>query len=155
LKPSDLQAKSFATYPPQARALAIEYLGVLKRMPLVLLALVLRQLIQCDWSFPAEREQLELQLKLLSRMDEASFSGAMAPFIRIPLTNKLLNFDWVERPQPFSEQLTAYLSEQHLSDDYHSAAGNYQLLLQKAIPQTPPVIPRWTIVVIGRASQNV
>jgi hypothetical protein len=154
LKSSDLQEKSFATYPPQARALAIEYLGVLKRMPLALLALVLRQLIQYDWSFPAEREQLELQLKLLSRMDDASFSGAMAAFIRIPLTNKLLSFDWVERPQPFSEQLTAYLWEQHLSDDYHSAAGNYQMLLQKAIPQTPPVIPRWTIVVIGRASQT-
>jgi hypothetical protein len=154
LKPGDLQAKSFATYPPQARALAMEYLGVLTRMPLSLLALVLRQLIQYDWSFPAECEQLVVQLKLLSRMDDAPFSGVMAPFTRIPLTSRLSNFNWVERPQSFSEQLTAYLWEQHLSDDYHSAAENYQLLLQKALPQSPPIIPRWTIVVIGRASQQ-
>jgi hypothetical protein len=153
LKPGDLQAKNFATYPPQARALATEYLGVVKRMPLALLALVLRQLIQYDWSFPAECEQLVLQLRLLSQMDEATFGGAMAPFTRIPLRSTLVNFDWVGRPQPFSEQLTAYLWEQHLSDDYHSAAESYQFLLQKALPQTPPVVPRWTIVVIGRASQ--
>jgi len=154
MKPSDLRTESFAAYPPQARALAIQYLEVLQRMPLILLALVLRQIIQYEWSFPAEREQLVHQLKLLSKMDGASFTALMSSFTRIPLTSKLSNLDWVDRPQPFSEQLTAYLWAQHLSDDYHNAAQAYQTGLQKALPQSQPITPRWTFVVIGRGSQQ-
>jgi hypothetical protein len=152
MRPSDLRAESFAAYPPGAKALAIEYLVVFQRMPLILLALILREVIRYDWSFPAEREQLVGQLKLLRGMAAASFTTLMSPFEAIPLTSTLTNFKWVDQPQIFSEQLTAYLWARHLSDDYHKVAQTYQALLQKALLPMRPVTARWTIVVIGRGS---
>jgi hypothetical protein len=154
MKPGDLRAESFSVYPPQARALATENLNVFKRMPLLLLALVLRQVAQYDWSFPAEREQLSLQLNLLSHMDAASFDSLMSSFSAIPFTTELTKIDWVNHPQRFSEQLTANLWSQHQIDSYHSAAQKYQQYLQKALPEPLPAVPRWTIVVIGSGVQK-
>lgn len=154
MKPSDLRAESFSVYPPQARALATENLNVFKRMPLLLLALVLRQVAQYDWSFPAEREQLSLELNFLSHMDAASFDSLMSSFSAIPFTTELTKIDWVNHPQRFSEQLTANLWSQHQIDSYHSAAQKYQQYLQKALPEPLPAVPRWTIVVIGSGVQK-
>ena len=153
MMPSALRVESFTAYPTQARALAVEHLGVLKRMPLILAAALLRQVIQYDWSFPAEREQLLQQLGLLQQLDTAAFDSLMSSFAAIPLASDLSKFDWVNHPQPFSEKLTAYLWEQHLSDNYHSAGQMYQQYLEKALPQARPITPRWTIVVIGKGSQ--
>ncbi len=154
MKPSDLRAESFANYPPRARALAAENLNVFKRMPLLLLALVLRQVAQYDWSFPAEREQLLRQLNCLSHMDVASFDSLMSSFSVIPFATELTKIDWVNHPQRFSEQLTANLWSQHQIDSYHSAAQKYQQYLQKALPETLLAAPRWTIVVIGSGVQQ-
>ena len=154
MTPANLQAESFAAYPPRARALAVEHLGVFKRMPLILLAALLRQIIQYDWSFPTEREQLARQLNLLSQLDTASFDSLMSPFAAIALTSELAKFDWLNHPQQFSEKLTAYLWEQHISDNYHSVAQAYQQYMEKALPQSQPITPRWTIVVIGRGCQQ-
>jgi hypothetical protein len=154
MTPSNLQVGSFAVYPPQARALATEHLNAIKRLPLILLAALLRQVIQYDWSFPAERGQLVRQLNLLSQLDSASFGSLVAPFAAIPLSSELSKFDYLNRPQQFSEKLTAYLWEQQLSDNYHSVAQAYQQYLEKALPQPQPITSRWTIVVIGKGSQQ-
>ena len=154
MDPGNLRVESFARYPPQAQALAATNLNVLKRMPLILLSLVLREIIQYDWCFPAEREQLLLQFNLLNLMDAASFNALMAPFFAIPLSAELPEMDWIDHPQQFSEQLTAYLWSQHEIDKYHKTAQEYQEHLQKAFDQKAPAIPRWTIVVIGRGMQQ-
>ena len=44
--PGELQSASFARYPPQAQSFVVANLPVLKRMPLILLTLELRQIIQ-------------------------------------------------------------------------------------------------------------
>ena len=150
----NLQVESFVPYPPQARALAVEHVDAMKRMPLLLAAAILRQVIQFDWSFPAERQQLVRQLDLLSHMDAASFDSLVSPFASIPLSGELSKFDYVNHPQQFSERLTTYLWEKHLSDGYHSIAQVYQQYLDKALPQAQPTTPRWTIVVIGKGSQQ-
>ena len=87
----NLQVESFAPYPPQARALAVEHVDAMKRMPLLLAAAILRQVIQFDWSFPAERQQLVRQLDLLSHMDAASFDSLVSPFASIPLSGSRSN----------------------------------------------------------------
>jgi hypothetical protein len=155
MHPRDLRVESFAKYPPQARSLAEANLRVLKRMPLILLSLVLRQVIRYDWSFPAEREQLLLQFEFLEHLDAASFDALMSAFSAIPMSNELMATDWVDHPQRFSEQLTAYLWSQNQIDNYHQAAQEYQQRLQKTSPPRPPAVPRWTIVVVGRGSQPI
>src|SRR5258708_29176242 len=109
MQPRDLRVESFAQYPPQGRSLAIANLNLRKRIPLILLSLMLRQIIQYDWSFPAEREQLLLQFKFLDHLDVASFDALMSSFSAIPLSNELIEIDWLDHPRQFSEQLTAYL----------------------------------------------
>ena len=142
MDPRNLRAESFAHYPPQARAFAAANLDVLKRMPLILLSLTLRQVIQYDWSFPAERQQLQLQFDLLKRMDAASLDTLMAPFSSIPLSEELAKLDWVDHPQQFTEQLTAYLWSQHQIDNYHTIAQEHQQHLQKVPGQLPTPTPR-------------
>lgn len=154
MTPRNLQVESFAAYPPQARALAVEHLDAIKRMPLLLAAAILRQVIQFDWSFPAERQQLVRQFDLLSHMEAVSFDSLVSPFASIPLSSELSKFDYVNHPQQFSERLTAHLWEKHLSDDYHSIAQVYQQHLDEVLPQTQPLTPRWTMVVIGKGSQQ-
>ena len=46
MDPGDLRVESFARYPLQARSLVATNLTVLKCMPLILLSMVLRQIIQ-------------------------------------------------------------------------------------------------------------
>jgi hypothetical protein len=150
IAPGELRAESFARYPPQARSFAVANLPVLQRMPLILIALVLRQAIQYDWCFPREREQLSRQLDLLGRMDAASFDALMAPFSVIQLSAELRGLDWVREPQQFSERLTAYLWSQHQIDRYHEAAQGYQQYLQKTLAEKTVATPRWTIVTVGQ-----
>ena len=154
MHPRDLRIESFTKYPAQGRALAIANPHVLKRMPLILLPLMLGQIIQYDWSFPPEREQILLHLKFLNHLDAASFDALMSSFSAIPLSNELIEIDWVDHPQRFSEQLTAYLWSQHQIDNYHRTAQEYQQRLQTAFKPVPPAVPRWTIVVVGRGSQQ-
>jgi hypothetical protein len=150
IAPGELRAESFARYPPQACSFAVANLPVLQRMPLILIALVLRQAIQYDWCFPAEREQLSRQLDLVGRMGAASFDALMAPFSAIQLSAELRGLDWVNEPQQFSEQLTAYLWSQHQIDRYHEAAQGYQQYLQKTLAEKTVATPRWTIVTVGQ-----
>jgi hypothetical protein len=154
MTPGKLRVDSFATYPPQAQALAIVHLDAMKRLPLVLLAALLRQVIQYDWSFPAEREQLVRQLNLLGHLDATTFDSLVSSFAAIPLSSELSKFDYLNHPQQFSEKLTTYLWEQHLSDNYHNVAEVYQQYLEKALPQVQLPTPRWTIVVIGKGCQQ-
>jgi hypothetical protein len=152
--PGELRAASFERYPPQARSFAVANLPVLKRMPLILLSLVLRQMIQYDWCFPAERKQLSVQFDLLGRMDAASFDALMASFSAILLSPELREMDWVDHPQQFSEQLTAYLWSQQQIDRYHEAAQGYQEYLTKSLAEKTPPTPRWTIVAIGQGTEQ-
>jgi hypothetical protein len=97
--------------------------------------------------------QLVRQLDLLGHLDADSFNALVSPFASIALPSEISKFDYLNHPQRFSEKLTAYLWEQHLSDDYHRVAEGYQQYLEKALIPAQPVAPRWTIVAIGRGSQ--
>lgn len=152
--PSELRAESFARYPTQARSFAISNLQVLQRMPLILASLILRQMIQFDWCFPVEREQLSRQFDLMREMDAASFDALMAPFSAIALSSELRGMGWVDHPQQFSEQLTAYLWSEHQIDRYHKAAQDYQQYLDKTLKEAAPADPRWTIVTVGQGSEQ-
>jgi hypothetical protein len=152
--PQSLRPESFAHYPPQARSFAVTHLDVLKRVSPVLAPLILRQMIQYDWLFPAEREQLSGQMSYLGGMSADAFRELMQPFSSIPLSNELAQMDWVNRPQEFSERLTAYLWSQHTIDSYHRAAQDYQRHLEQAIVSKKLSTPRWTMVVVGQGTRG-
>ncbi len=68
--PLDLKPEHFNAYPREARKLVTGNIAVLRRLPLSLLPSILREAIDYDYKFPAERKSLERELANLSSLSE-------------------------------------------------------------------------------------
>src|ERR1700761_1521303 len=118
----EIQADRFASYPPQARAIAVKNLPLLHQLPLAFLPLLLRELISYDWKFPAERDELDRQFRYLHSLSATELAATMQSFGKVKLSPQLEAMDWVGSPFHFSEQLSAYLWATHQIDDFGKAA---------------------------------
>ena len=125
LTPSQLTATNFREYPPLARQVATEHVGLFREMPITFLALLLRELIAWDWKFPAERKELTRQFTFLNSVSEQRRATLFSPFARLQLSARLEAVDWVNSPATFSEQLSAHLWATHQIDSFHSAARDF------------------------------
>lgn len=148
--PRDLKAGQFAGYPPQARALAIEHLDVLKQLPLSFVPSLLRELIDYDYKFPAERASIDRELANLSSLPSAQIAEWFQPFTQFSLSSKLEQFDWVNQPGQFVEQLSAHLWTTHQLDSFRNVATAYGDRLASSSPPRPIALNRLGIVVIGQ-----
>lgn len=149
MQPSDLRAESFSGYPPQARNLAVTNLAVLRCIPLALLPVFLRQMINYDWLFPPEQRDLVRQLDYLDKLSPSAFEALMEPFTAVHLPPEIGESDWVNQPKDFVEQLSAFLWSVHQIDNYHNAAREYQERVQSALVKEPPETSRYAMVIIG------
>lgn len=148
--PSELKSEHFSGYPPQARKLVIENLAALRLMPLSVLPTLLREAIEYDYKFPAERRALERELVNLRSLTPEQRKEWFGSFEAIQLSPALEKFDWVNSPGQFVEQLSAHLWTTHQQDAYRKAAIEYGNRLQAALPQEPLPVPRVGISVIGQ-----
>ncbi len=148
--PSDLKAANFDGYPPQARKLIVSFLDSLHPLPLSYLALLLREVVEYDYKFPAERKTLEKELANLKALSPSETKDWFDSFSKIQLTPELENSDWVNSPAVFVEQLSAHLWTTHQLDAFRQAATDYAARLQKANPPEPPAVARLGISVIGQ-----
>ena len=148
--PRDLKAEQFASYPPQARALVVAHLDALRQLPLSFLPSLLREVIDYDYKFPAERAAIERELANLSSLSPAQMTEWFHAFAQLSLSPKLESFDWINQPAQFVEQLSAYLWTTHQLDSFRQAAIVYGDRLQATRP--PEAIPqrRLGIVLIGQ-----
>jgi len=69
--PRDLKVEQFDGYPPQARELIPAHLGALQQLPLTFLPSLLREIIDYDFKFPAERATIDGELACLSSLSPA------------------------------------------------------------------------------------
>jgi hypothetical protein len=150
MQPCDLRPESFSHYPPQGRAFAVKHLQVLRQIPLVLLPILLREIIDYDWCFPVEQRTFVRQFDYLETLQTSSLASLMAPFAAVRLPNEISKIDWVNQPQRFSEQLSALLWSTQQIDNYRKAALQYQERLEQVLADEPPTIPRFTIVAVGQ-----
>ena len=148
--PSDLKPEQFAAYPPEAKKLVTNYLAALQGLPLAFLPSLLREVIDYDFKFPAERRSVEKELANLSSLPVEQGKEWFKDFAEIKLSSKLEQFDWVNSPAQFVEQLSAHLWTTHQLDAFRKAASDYGDRLHKAIPSEPPQISRLGIAVIGQ-----
>jgi hypothetical protein len=146
----DLKPDQFSGYPPEARKLAIANLAALRRLPLSFLPSLLREVIDYDFRFPAERKALERELANLSALSPEQTKDWFQGFAQIRLSTQLEQFDWVNAPAQYVEQLSAYLWTTHQLDAFRVAALAYADRLQEAVPPEPPAVPRLGITVIGQ-----
>ncbi len=148
--PRDLKTDDFAGYPPEARKLVASHLGTLRQLPLSFLPGLLRELIEYDFKFPAERKAHERELAHLESFSSAQLKEWLEGFAGIRLSPQLETFDWVKAPAQFMEQLSAHLWSTHQLDDFRKASNEYGDRLQAAVPPESPKIPRLGIAVIGQ-----
>ncbi|MFP5229167.1 MAG: hypothetical protein ACLGXA_16245 [Acidobacteriota bacterium] len=150
IQPRDLTPDRFAAYPPQGRSLAVTHLDMLRQLPLALLPSLLREIIQYDDLFPAERRTIDKQLAALTAMTSQQLSASVHSFIQISLSRELRDSDWVNHPSQFLEQQSAWLWSSHQLDAFRTAATEFSGHLDAVIPVEPPKVPRLGIAVIGQ-----
>ena len=148
--PSDLKPEHFSAYPPDAKRLAEENLGTIRELPLGFASGVLRELIDYDYKFPAERKALESELANLDRLPAPERREWLREFASLTLSPKLERFDWVNSPAQFVEQLSAHLWTTHQLDAFRIAATKYADRLHAAVPAEEPPVPRLGITIIGQ-----
>jgi hypothetical protein len=148
--PRDLKPELFAGYPPEARKLVIDYLGILQQLPLSFVPSLLRELIDYDLKFPAERKARQKELANLSALSAGELKDWFQGFAQIRLSPQLERFDWVKAPAQFVEQLSAHLWSTHQLDAFRKASNEYADHLRAAVPPELPPVPRLGITVIGQ-----
>jgi hypothetical protein len=149
MEPRSLTAASFQAYAPLARGLACQHLDLLRDLPLVLCAVLLREIINFDFRFPRERAAIEARLAFLEALPQGERRSLTRGFADLSLSPDLLAADWVRSPQRFEENLSAYLwaSKQH--DQFRDTAVVFAQQVDKAIPPWNPGASRWVVVVLG------
>jgi hypothetical protein len=150
MPPVELKPEQFSGYPPEARKLVTNDLAALERLPLSFLPSLLREAIDYDFKFPAERKALEMELLNLSSLSAEQIKEWFQGFFQIRLSPQLEQWDWVNSPAQFVEQLSAYLWTTHQLDAFRLAALAYAERLRAARPPERPAIPRLGITVIGQ-----
>ena len=150
MRPPELQASTFNTYPTLARRVAVERLAILQRLPLSFAPLLLRELISYDWKFPAERKLMDDQLSYLAALTGEQRDKTLAPFARIEISQDLERLDWVNEPATFSERFSAHLWASHQIDAFHAAATAFFDNASAAVPAQPLPLPRLGVVIAGQ-----
>jgi hypothetical protein len=148
--PRDLKPELFKSYSPGARELVAAYVSTLQALPLSFVPSLLREVIDYDLKFPAEREAVERELASLKSLSADQARTWFGAFEKIQLSSALENSDWINSPAQFVEQLSAYLWTTHQLDAFRSAAVDYAANLQAVAPPQKPPIPRLGIAVIGQ-----
>ena len=148
--PRDLKPGQFAGYPPEARKIVTNYLATLQQLPLSFVPSLLRELIDYDFKFPAERKAREKELANLSSLSSGDRKAWFEGFVQIHLSPQLEEFDWVKAPAQFVERLSAHLWSTHQLDAFRKASNDYADQLRAAAPPEPPPAPRLGIAVIGQ-----
>jgi hypothetical protein len=147
---ASLKLDQFAGYPPEARSLVSAHLAALQQLPLSFLPSLLREIIDYDYKFPAERNAVDRELAHLSSLSPAEFDQWFGPFAQLSLSPRLESFDWINQPAQFLEQQSAHLWSTHQLDAFRKAATEYGDRLQAAVPAEKPAIQRLGIAIIGQ-----
>lgn len=152
--PSDLKPEKFDGYPPEARKIVVNHLATLRQLPLSFVPGLLRELINYDFKFPAERKARERELGYLSSLSTSHLNESFRGFAEINLSKSLEEFDWVKLPSQFVERLSAHLWSTHQLDTFRRVSNDYAGQLLAAVPPEAPAIPRLGISVIGQGVSN-
>src|SRR5262249_3403882 len=122
--------------------------------PLVLCAILLREIINFDSRFPRERAAIESRLSFLQALSPSEKRNVTKGFADLSLSPDLLAADWVNSPQRFEENLSAYLWASKHHDAFRDTAITFAQQVDKAIPPWNPGANRWVVVVLGADLQK-
>jgi hypothetical protein len=150
MQPIELKPAQFSNYPPEARKLAEHYTATLAQLPPSFVPSLLREVLEYDYKFPVERKAVEKELETIASLSSSDRAAWFDGFAKIKLSQQLVDYDWVNSPGQFVEQLSAHLWATHQLDAFRAAATSYASRLAAANPPEPPPIPRLGISIIGQ-----
>jgi hypothetical protein len=150
MQPTELKAEQFSNYPTEARKLAEHYTGTLAQLPPSFVPSLLREVIEYDYKFPVERRAVEKELETITALSPSDRAEWFDGFAKIKLPQQLVDYDWVNSPGQFVEQLSAHLWATHQLDAFRTAATSYANRLAAVNPPEAPPSPRLGISVIGQ-----
>jgi hypothetical protein len=148
--PSDLTAASFSAYSPSAKELAVANLDLLRRMPLALVGLLLKEVRAYDWKFPTERREIDVQFTYLHSLQQEALRRSMAGFANLSIPSDISSTDWVNAPELFSQQFSAMLWSSNQINPFRSASIEYVNAYRKVFPDPALPVSRLTMIAIGR-----
>jgi hypothetical protein len=148
--PRDLQPANFAAWPPEARKVIEAHLDVLKQLPLSFVPSLLREAIDYDYKFPAERSAIDRELAFLASLSQEQLRTRFDGFSRVTLSPALEQFDWINLPAQFVEKESAYLWTTHQLDAFSEAATEYGAHIESETTAEPVPTRRLGIAVIGQ-----
>lgn len=151
MKPAELTAVSFATYPAAGRAFAVEHLSFLRRLPLAVCPSFLRQIQTFDTSFPAEQRSLACQCEALGALPEDRYARLTAALVSLQLPMPMQATDWVQNPAAFITEMTALLWSSGQMNQFRAGID----ALFAAIPARADETPRLVFAVLGKGAQVV
>ena len=111
---------------------------------------LLREVIDYDYKFPAERLVISRELATLSAPPAAQINDWFRGFSQVSISSKLEQSDWVGQPAVFVEQLSAFLWSTHQLDAFRKAATEYGDRMRSAVQAGPPPVHRLGIAIIGQ-----
>jgi len=149
MDPRSVSAASFQSYSPLAQRLATDHLELLRSLPLVLCAILMREIINFDSRFPRERAAIEARLAFLESLSPAQRQILASGFADLSLSPDLLAADWVRSPQRFEEILSAHLWASKQYDAFRNTATVFAQKIDEAVPPWNPGARRWVVVVLG------
>ncbi|NOT59663.1 MAG: hypothetical protein HOP19_05495 [Acidobacteria bacterium] len=149
-----VQENHFRDYPPEARRVATGHMELLRKLPAAFTPLLLQQIQAYDWRFPAERRDIDRQLRFLKSLAEAERRRLLTGFEQLKLPPRLLDAKWASTPVEFSEQLSHHLWTTGQIDAFHEASETYLKAVFAALPEQPPAAPRLGIAVIGKGVER-
>jgi hypothetical protein len=149
MDPRSLSAASFQSYDPLARKLACDHLELLRSLPLVLCAVMMREIINFDIRFPRERAAIEYRLSNLESLSAEDRRNLTEGFANLSLSPDLLAVDWVRSPQKFEELLSAHLWASKQYDAFRETATVFAQQVDKGIPAWNPGARRCVVIVLG------
>jgi hypothetical protein len=148
--PRDLKPEQFSSYPPLARKLAVDNLVTLQQLPLSFLPNLLREVIEYDYKFPVERQEISKEIGNLGSLSPAQMQEWFRSFRELSLSMKLEHFDWLNQPAQFVEQFSAHLWSTHQLDAFRKAAMEYGDRIRATVSPEQPSTSRLGIAVIGQ-----
>jgi hypothetical protein len=154
VEPRSLSSANFESYAPLARGLAGKHLSLLRDLPLVLCAVLMREIINYDVRFPRERAAIEFRLAFLESLSADERRSLTRGFADLSLSPDLVAADWVHFPQRFEEALSAHLwaSKQH--DAFRNTATVFAEQVDKGLPAWNLGARRWVVVVLDSELRN-
>jgi len=149
-----IDAPQLERYPPEARRLAGAHLPLLRTLPSAFTPLLLQQIEEYDWRFPAERSEITGQLAFLEALTPEQRRVALAGFARLRLPAHWTGRQVASAPGEYAEELSSYLWATHQMDAFREASSAFMASYSGTASDRELAAHRLGIAVIGQGVEQ-